>query len=187
MLRDDENMVVRYAGKVSHLLGFIDMCEKTDRMRSITIHSDDYNKLKKDFTGLYNVVQAAGGVVVNENNEVLFIHRRGFWDLPKGKREIGEKKKTTAIREVMEETGIEGIEIIEKLTKTYHTYKTKKGSRKIKLTHWYRMTGKYQPLVPQSEESIDKAVWMTLDDFYSNTRKVYANILNVLNTLNIDS
>src|SRR4051812_19100607 len=36
---------------------------------------------------LYKPVDAAGGVVENEEGGVLMIYRRGKWDLPKGKRD----------------------------------------------------------------------------------------------------
>ena len=49
---------------------------------------------------------AAGGLVTNENNELLMIFRRGKWDLPKGKLDKGETIEECAIREVEEETGI---------------------------------------------------------------------------------
>ena len=39
------------------------------------------------------LIKAAGGVVENENNEILFIFRNGKWDLPKGKVEKKEKVK----------------------------------------------------------------------------------------------
>ena len=38
--------------------------------------------------------------------EILWIFRRGFWDLPKGKLDEGETIQTCAVREVEEETGI---------------------------------------------------------------------------------
>ena len=36
------------------------------------------------------IIEAAGGMVFNEKNELLMIFRRGFWDLPKGKIDPGE-------------------------------------------------------------------------------------------------
>jgi 8-oxo-dGTP pyrophosphatase MutT (NUDIX family) len=36
----------------------------------------------------------AGSLVVNRNKELLLIYRKGKWDLPKGKVEKSEKKKT---------------------------------------------------------------------------------------------
>ncbi|MCK7539615.1 MAG: NUDIX domain-containing protein [Marinilabiliales bacterium] len=73
---------------------------------------------KYDLFSLFNIVIAAGGFVRNEKDEILFIFRRGHWDLPKGKlnhkKGIIEKKKDAAVREVMEETGIEKIDIFAK-------------------------------------------------------------------------
>ncbi len=58
------------------------------------------------------VVRAAGTVVfrgIGKATEVLVIHRshRNDWSLPKGKREKGEYMAATAVRETLEETGIE--------------------------------------------------------------------------------
>lgn len=177
---ESENLVARYNGKVGHLLSFIDMCEKTNRYKTITIHSTDYNTLLKDFEGLFKIVEASGGVVLNERNQILFIFRRGSWDLPKGKIEPRETRREAAKREVMEETGISNIQLDKKLLVTKHTYRTKSDKRCIKLTHWYLMFGKKQKLVPQLEEDIERTEWMTLEKFYSKKRKVYANINNVL-------
>jgi 8-oxo-dGTP pyrophosphatase MutT (NUDIX family) len=51
-------------------------------------------------------VQAAGGLVRNQEDEYLFIYRANRWDLPKGHREEGEELDITASREVEEETGL---------------------------------------------------------------------------------
>ena len=48
---------------------------------------DYYTRLlQKNFT----LINAAGGVIENENGEILMIFRNGKWDLPKGKQEEGE-------------------------------------------------------------------------------------------------
>ncbi|MEI7526764.1 MAG: NUDIX domain-containing protein, partial [Mariniphaga sp.] len=72
----------------------------------------------RDFISMFKYIPAAGGLVKNEKGEFLFIHRLGFWDLPKGKidkkdlREplssIGDNPsaRNAAIREVKEETGL---------------------------------------------------------------------------------
>jgi 8-oxo-(d)GTP phosphatase len=56
-------------------------------------------------------VTAAGAVVVRKDNggEVLLVHRPKYddWSWPKGKQEPGEHITTTAVREVLEETGVE--------------------------------------------------------------------------------
>lgn len=56
-------------------------------------------------------VRAAGAVVIRKDNggEVLLVHRPKYddWSWPKGKQDPGEHVTTTAVREVLEETGVE--------------------------------------------------------------------------------
>ena len=56
-------------------------------------------------------VVAAGAVVVRRTNggEVLVVHRPKYddWAWPKGKQDPGEHVTATAVREVLEETGVE--------------------------------------------------------------------------------
>lgn len=56
-------------------------------------------------------IRAAGAVVLRGNGkdtEVLLIHRKRYddWSLPKGKGEVDEVSPHTAVREVLEETGM---------------------------------------------------------------------------------
>ena len=78
-------LIARYAGKVKHLHNFVDLAEKGGKYTRITLYHEDYEKLRKDFKGLFTIIEAGGGLVTNEFNEILFIFRRGHWDLPKGK------------------------------------------------------------------------------------------------------
>ncbi|MDF1696191.1 MAG: NUDIX domain-containing protein [Saprospiraceae bacterium] len=178
-----EQMIARYTGNRSHLLSFIDMCEKTDRYHTIVIHFHDVVKLISDFEGLFKIVEAAGGVVLNERNQILFIYRRGHWDLPKGKIESRETRRDAARREVIEETGIKFVQLDKKLIVTLHTYRNKNNKRCIKLTHWYLMFSKKQKLHPQTEEDIERTEWMTIEKFHSKDRKVYHNITNVIDEI----
>ena len=57
-------------------------------------------------------VIAAGAVVTRkgpEGREVLLVHRPKYddWSFPKGKQDPGEHVTATAVREVLEETGVE--------------------------------------------------------------------------------
>ena len=47
----------------------------------------------------------AGGIVLC-NKKLLFIYKRGMWDLPKGKIEFNHTTESTALREISEETGL---------------------------------------------------------------------------------
>jgi 8-oxo-dGTP pyrophosphatase MutT (NUDIX family) len=113
------------------------------------------------FCSHYRVVRAAGGLVLNQSEEWLFIHRNGMWDLPKGKLEKGESIEKCAVREVAEECGIEEPTIIKPLKTTYHTY-TLNGQRILKPTHWYLMkTADESELIPQTEEGISEVKWVS--------------------------
>lgn len=178
-----EVIIATYTGKVKHIFNYLDMFEKSGRIKECYLHFSDFGKLKKDFKSIFKIVPAAGGLVMNENNEILFIHRRGSWDLPKGKLDPNETKKEAAIREVEEETGVNGLSIEKKLLVTKHTYKDKNKRRCIKKSYWYLMKCKSQNLVPQLEEDIIKAQWMTLSKFQKLDEAVYQSIRDVLETI----
>lgn len=55
-----------------------------------------------------HVIEGAGGVVFNDDGEVLVIrHRKGEWVFPKGHVEDDERLVETALREVSEEAGVQ--------------------------------------------------------------------------------
>lgn len=173
-------IVARYTGKTKHILNFVDLCEKGGKLNGVVLYYDDYKKLKTDFKSLFTTIEAAGGIVVNELDEILFIFRRGFWDLPKGKIESNETKKLAALREITEETGIKDLVLIKKIGMTRHTFKIKPGSRILKKSYWYLITTKKQKLKPQKSEDIAKAEWIDLSTFYKICKPVYQNILQIL-------
>ena len=111
-------------------------------------------------SGLINMV-AAGGLVQNPQGDILFIKRKGKWDLPKGKPEGGEELSQTAIREVSEECGISDLSILSPLPSTYHIYRLQDGSFVLKKSCWYHMlTNHHQTPLPQVEEEITEAIWV---------------------------
>jgi 8-oxo-dGTP pyrophosphatase MutT (NUDIX family) len=129
---------------------------------------------------------AGGGVVVNENNQVLFIYRRKKWDLPKGKLDPGEDIKACAIREVMEETGIRNLTIGKLIIVTTHSYE-EKGLNMQKETHWFEMkasTIDNSILTPQLEEEIEKIEWVSLENLEEYLSETYTTIQQVLNSWN---
>lgn len=179
-------LISPYSGKSKQLLNFIDMLEKTNRIKEVVIHFHDINVLKKDFKSLFKIIKASGGVVFNEDNHVLMMFRRGYWDLPKGKIDKGEKKKNAALREVNEETGIVNLELIEKIYTSYHTYKTRNKKRVLKKTYWYKMTCPNQIGSPQTEEDIEKLEWADPKEFFTPELKIYKNIVDVLNAAGLN-
>jgi hypothetical protein len=53
---------------------------------NVVLYSKNESKLLKRLHKLLPVVIAGGGLVLNQDNDFLFIHRNGKWDLPKGKQ-----------------------------------------------------------------------------------------------------
>lgn len=107
----------------------------------------------------YTYVRAAGGIVRNAENQILMIYRRGVWDLPKGKVETGEKNEEAAVREVLEETGVEARITHPIPFSTFHTYDTY-GPKMLKETLWYEMAAITGSTRPQTEEDIFEVVWV---------------------------
>ncbi len=67
--------------------------------------------------------KSAGGVVINEDNQVLVVNQNGnSWSLPKGHIDYGEDKLDAAKREIYEESGITHLELIKELD-SYQRYK----------------------------------------------------------------
>jgi 8-oxo-dGTP pyrophosphatase MutT (NUDIX family) len=118
---------------------------------------------------------ASGGVVVNSQNDILFIYRNGFWDLPKGKVEKGEDYKAAGIREIQEETGIKNVTITKELPVTFHTYK-EAMNLVLKETRWYEMHSDDTELTPQTEEGITELKWVSQKELPSILNKSYRNI-----------
>ncbi len=142
----------------------------------------DLEELKKAFFKKFTIVQAAGGLVRNENDEILLIFRRGKWDLPKGKLDKGESLEECAVREVEEETGLKKIKLVAPLLITYHTYH--EGTRFIlKESHWYTMKTKSgQQLIPQTEEDIQEIKWVADKELKPYLKNTFPSIVDVLQT-----
>ena len=125
---------------------------------------------------------AAGGLVTNPQGQILWIFRRGFWDLPKGKLDEGETIQTCAVREVEEETGIKNIRVHELLKFTNHTYfDTHLNQEVIKRTYWFHMTiPTTQSGVPQITEDIEKIEWHSLATAKHCLAETYPTIIEVI-------
>jgi len=135
------------------------------------------------FKNHFDVIEAAGGIVQNDENKFLFIFRNGKWDLPKGKMEAGENPAETAIREVKEECGIQNIEIDRFLLDTYHLF-NENNKKRLKITHWFKMHElDKSPLIPQEEEGIERVEWLDINannfplhNSYENIKLLFSNM-----------
>ncbi|QOD62175.1 NUDIX domain-containing protein [Polaribacter haliotis] len=150
-------------------------------IKGVNLYTPDLEKGWQEFLNSFKIVSAAGGLVLNDKKEVLFIYRNGIWDLPKGRIEKGEQIEEAAVREVEEECGIFDLKIIKPLLKTYHVY-FQEGI-KLKETFWFLMSSNYsKELVPQLEEGITKVVFKNDDEILEAFKNTYKNIELVYDT-----
>jgi 8-oxo-dGTP pyrophosphatase MutT (NUDIX family) len=148
--------------------------------RAVILLSDEHEHYWQQFQKHFTPIAAGGGIVFNEENELLFIYRRKKWDLPKGKLDEGETIEECAIREVKEETGLKQVSLKKLVGNTYHTYH-EKGKFILKTSVWYLMEANgNQLLIPQTEEDIEKMVWLASNkwkEVFSNTFPAIRQIL----------
>ncbi|MBM3914909.1 MAG: NUDIX hydrolase [Sphingomonadales bacterium] len=140
----------------------------------------DIEKLMKALLSPTVTIEAAGGVVVNDADELLLIFRRGMWDLPKGKLDAGESIVDCALREVREETGLQNLTLQEKIGSSAYCY-IESGQPIFKLVQWFKMkTSDSHSLTPQREEDITDLKWVPIHELDPYLQNTYHTIKDVL-------
>ncbi|MFA6403810.1 MAG: NUDIX domain-containing protein [Salinivirgaceae bacterium] len=146
----------------------------------IVFECDDLEASWKIFKNQFTVRKAAGGLVLNQKNELLLIKRKGLWDLPKGHLEEGEKNKQAALREVTEECGIHGQTIASKTETTYHVYYLNNLTI-LKPSAWYVMNYMgNEKTESQIKEGITEAVWIPIKDISEYIPNSYPSVASLL-------
>ena len=146
------------------------------KINSIGVFSNKFEIIINVFKKKFPEIIAAGGKVINNKSEILFIYRNKKWDLPKGKAEKNEIISETALREVKEETGIKNLSIVKPLEKTYHIF-NRNGKNYLKTTYWFEMKSDYNgKFKPQKKEGITRVEWIGVENLSSILPKSYANI-----------
>ena len=155
------------------LLNFLDSKVPTNLL-SLYLSAKDYDGIKEYMRSKFKVVKAAGGLV-RKKDKFLMIYRMKKWDLPKGKKERGEKNKQTAVREVEEECNV-SVKLGKKICTTWHTYTMNKRAM-IKKTRWYIMDviddTRMRPAVA---EDIEETRWMNRKEVYHALEHSYKSI-----------
>ncbi len=141
---------------------------------SLDITVEDYESVKFFLEDKFKIIKAAGGLV-KKKDRFLMIYRMKKWDLPKGKKESGEKYRQTAEREVEEECNVD-VKVGKKICTTWHTYTMNRNSM-LKKTRWYAMDlvddSKSKPSL---EEDIEELRWMTQKEVYHALENSYNSI-----------
>lgn len=165
----------------------LDFFQTTAEVQNVFVSGKDFESMLDEFSCMFRVIEASGGLVQNSKDELLFIFRYGKWDLPKGKLEKNEKIEVAAIREVSEETGINNIKLIEHITDTYHTYRLGNATI-LKKTNWFKMQyDGNEPLVPQQSEDISIAKWVSKENINEVLKNTYNTIHEVMDRAGVIS
>ena len=116
---------------------------------------------------------SAGGVLVKtiRGRRVVAAIRpggkpEGVWAFPKGNLDPGERPEETALREVLEETGVHG-HLVEKLGDVKYTYTRRGGVRVFKIVSFYLLRagrGRLGDIEERMRIEVDEARWLPLDE-----------------------
>lgn len=175
----DPNAVEFHIGERINIHTLVDMFEASESLGRIYIPTDNTGLMYRRVCAEFKEVDAAGGLVSNKRGDYLLIKRNGLWDLPKGHREEGEEIETTAVREVMEETGVDCLESRGLICITDHCY-LRGGIWHLKHTYWYDMLyTDPEDLTPQREEDISKAAWVARSSLPPFLKDSYPSIIEV--------
>jgi 8-oxo-dGTP pyrophosphatase MutT (NUDIX family) len=124
--------------------------------------------------------RSAGGIVVRHGPDgPLFLLIRdsyGHWGFPKGHLERGEPSDAAAVREVMEETGIDALSIVASIT-TIDWFFRFRGRLIHKHCEFFLMETSVERTRPQKAEGITACQWTSIDEAerliaYENARGV---------------
>jgi len=107
-----------------------------------------------------NRVESAGGVILNELNEVVIVFTNTkSWQFPKGTVEKDEQYLETAVREIWEETGLKNLEYIKELP-VYSRVSTHEENT-IRYIHYFLFRTHKQKLMPSAE--VTDCKWIHID------------------------
>jgi 8-oxo-dGTP pyrophosphatase MutT (NUDIX family) len=116
---------------------------------------------------------SAGGVLVKTIRGVAMVAAirpqgkpEGTWALPKGNLDPGETPAETALREALEETGVEG-RLVEKLGDVKYTYTRRDRVRVFKIVSFYLLRagrGRLGEIEERMRIEVAEARWLPLDE-----------------------
>ncbi len=155
------------------------LLQKVQFTKRLEVISTQIERVFDEFCRTLPLIEAGGGLVLDEKDRVLMIFRNGRWDLPKGKREKDEPIRQCAVREVGEECSVGDLTIERPLTETYHAYRID-GHWVLKRTHWFLMhcPGAQRP-APQTIEGITEATWIPEAEVPAKVAGTYRTIRDV--------
>lgn len=178
IIQPDE-LVIPFSGRKS-LDTILEIGYSNQPINKIYFVARSVDEVMHHFLSLFKIIHAAGGIVINELNQLLVIFRNGIWDLPKGKIESDESMQQGAMREVCEETGICNLTITGFAEETWHSY-YHKNTPILKHTSWFKMRSSgNNSFKLQKEEGIDYARWISREEVGEIMNASYPSIASLI-------
>lgn len=173
-----DTLFINYNGGQS-LQEAIEVVSTSDVVFKLCVHAENLDQLWSDFNSLYENIEAAGGIV-RKDNKVLVIHKKGHWDLPKGKIDGSESLEEAAKREVTEECGLNNLQVFDQINPTYHIYQ--EGEKvMLKKTDWFLMGSESDgPLKGDAKEGITDVRWVSAEDWKEMSKSSFASVNEIL-------
>ncbi|MEO0480855.1 MAG: NUDIX hydrolase [Planctomycetota bacterium] len=114
-----------------------------------------------DFTNHSDLIRAAGGLVWRDESrrELAVVHRLRYddWCLPKGKLDPGEGFEVGAVREVLEETGLQ-VRVLGAAGDLHYEV-----DGRPKIVRWFDMVAIPGEFAPSDTEEVAQVEWWALE------------------------
>ena len=183
-LKEQKDTIYMYGVSNAYIQSMPRQIQEPEYNQGIIYH-ENLEELQDIFFEQFEIIKAGGGLILNEQDEILMIFRMSKWDLPKGKLDPGETIEECALREVKEETGLTNVVLGKELGITFHTY-TERGTLILKETHWFEMKAVgNETLIPQTEEDILEVKWVDKDGLEECKKNSYPGIVEMLDGLEV--
>lgn len=132
---------------------------------------------------------AAGGIVIRRTNRevqlLLILDPHGHWTFPKGHIEGDESPEQTARRELQEETGIGKLDVLRELQPVEYSFRRDTEQIQKHVHYFLFQTQETKPPIPQHEEGITDARWMSVADAESmiGYRETHTRVLEEIHAM----
>lgn len=169
---------------VEELHKIIDFFETVYSIKNMYLIHDDPTQLFEDFKSLFKITKSVGGLIVNDNQEVLLIKRWHKWDLPKGEYDSSLDIAQNVLNGMKTECGLYQLKIEEFLEPTYYMFNLN-NERILKQVNWCRIHQAGNDIEPKVPNTDTITKWVALADLHEYLPKAFDQVEQVFESSGI--